>query len=811
MPVLGIMGLNGSFHDSGACLITDDGEWVAVEEERLNRIKHSSGFPALSIEWCLRELGYRLSDLDAIGYPWDMPNRYSRYYLKTVYDFGSAADEFFLYGYKVFHYWKDQLYQDMCRWLDAPRSRLIPVRHHLAHAASTYYLSPWDDSAILVVDGVGEAESASFFVAEGNEIRTVALPMVFPASIGMLYNYVAAHLGLGTLGSSGKLMGLAPYGQTTQIAPLRNVVQIPDTVDRNSVIRFNLDYFQYHLGGGHSALSALFSETFGPPREKDAPILQRHADLAASMQLLFEEVILFLAKQLKLLTGKRKLCYAGGVALNIDANTRIREESGFEDLFIMPSAYDAGASIGAALYLHHSYFGLPRVEPLINAFKGPQYDDAAIEEALGESNTKWSKIEDPAKEAAALLAQGAVVGWFQGREEIGPRALGNRSILMDPGIPHGKDLINQKVKFREAFRPFAPAVPLDEVDQYFVNPCPSAFMLYTFGVREEWKSRLPSITHVDGSGRVQTVTREENALFFDLLKEFGRRKGYSVLLNTSFNVQGQPLVSTPQQAITLFQHSGLDALVIGPYLLTRENDRPVATKSDEVRLLEGVVDSGGSPAFEKFETPLHPTSYPHGCELANAEEREILENHLRLIREKADADTVLGKLIREISESIEEMETNLGLQLELGVESLYTLWRLLGESWSQHSELASSLKIAIQDDFLLRKKSFPGQKSAKSLAMLMSRDSDAASNSASNGELKVLFQRVCDEFDSLGIEMDLLQQEKSRLEAERISATQQHSTLKAELTDIKSRKSYYVYQALSDMEDRALKLLRKKK
>jgi carbamoyltransferase len=707
MPILGITGLNGTYHDSAACLILDNGEWVAVEEERLNRIKHSSGFPALSIEWCLKETGINKSDIDSAGYFLNMPAHYARYFLKNVYDNPDATDNFFYYSYKLFSYWRNQLYDDICHWLTIDRSKLIPIRHHLAHAASAYYISPFDEAAILTLDGAGDADSACYFLGKGTQIKGIASPMIFPVSIGMMYNFIASYLGLGSVGSSGKLMGLAPYGKPTYIDRLRKIVFIPEKVDDRSVIKFDFRYFEYHLGGSHPIFSSLFYDTFGPQRQRNEPILQHHADLAASMQLLLEDVIIFLAKQLKLLTKTPYLCYAGGVALNIDANIRIKQEAGFDDIFIMPSAYDAGTSIGAALYLHHVHFNRPRVKPLLGAFKGPKYNEDEIKKALVSSGLQFQKIENPVIEAASLLAKGAIIGWFQGREEIGPRALGNRSILMDAGIPTGKDIINQKVKFREAFRPFAPSVPLDEADKYFVSPCSSPFMLYTFKVKDEWQNLLPSITHVDGSARVHTVTPEENALFYDLLKEFGQRRGYSVLLNTSFNVQGQPLVSTPEEAIAVYQHSGLDALVIDSFLVSRHDSALTLLPIERESLPEGVIDSGKTPQFQPFEAAPKPSSYPQGINLQDSE-KEVLVNYLQEMRAIAVSQTSHGNAIRNLASLIETIESNLQLQQQIGMDKLSCLWELLAELWCQKSTLDVQLATDIKDEYLLRCKQFPG-------------------------------------------------------------------------------------------------------
>jgi len=713
MPILGITGLNGTYHDSSACLILDNGEWIAAEEERFNRIKHSSGFPALSIEWCLKEAGISKTDIDCVGYFLDTSIHYHRYFLKTVFDNPDKTDDFFCYSYKLFNYWHNQLYNDICQWLSIPKEKFIPVRHHLAHAASTYYISPFDEAAILTVDGAGDADSSGYFLGQSNQVKMIASPMLYPTSIGMLYNFIAAHLGLGNVGSSGKLMGLAPYGEPKYIDYLKKIVLIPTQVDSNSVIKFNFNYFGYHLGGNNPIFSEIFYEIFGSSRQSNEPILQKHADIAASMQLMLEEVVLFLAKQLKLISGMKNLCYAGGVALNIDANTRIKNESGFDEVFIMPSAYDAGTSIGSALYLHHTHLKRTRVAPLVHPFKGPKYNGDQIKESLVRSGLKFKEIEDPVNVAASLLAEGLIIAWFQGREEIGPRALGNRSILMDPGISNGKDIINQKVKYRESFRPFAPSVPLDDADKYFVCPFPSPFMLYSFRVKDEWQTLLPAITHVDNSARVHTVTAEENLLFYRLLKEFGNYKGYSVLLNTSFNVQGQPLVSTPEQAILTYLHSNLDALVMGSFVVIRNESPSNGRKCQLTSLDEGIIDSGKKVKFEPFEFVPRPASYPQGIELKNFE-KQVLDKYLYEARKISTSKN--DSPLKDLAKLIKKIEQSIDLQAQLGSNSLVILWKTLAELWLQSSDLDLDSQLdPVYDNFLYKKTSFPGEQDDKNV------------------------------------------------------------------------------------------------
>jgi carbamoyltransferase len=465
-------------------------------------------------------------------------------------------------------------------------------------------------------------------------------------------------------------------------------------------LTFDLSFVEYHLGGGRPSLAPALVEMIGPPRPTDAPILQHHADVAASVQKVLEDAVVFLAKQLRAMTGSRRLCYSGGVALNIDANARIKDEAGFDEIAITPSAYDAGTSIGAALHLHHTRFGRRRVAPLVGAYKGPQYDDAAIAAAFKAAGLTPERVDEPSDAAAQLLADGAVIGWFQGREEIGPRALGNRSILMDPGVPDGKSLINARVKFREAFRPFAPSVPLEDAAQYFEGVCPSPFMLYKFPVRIEWQGRLGAITHVDGSARVHTVTASENGRFHALLKAFGRRRGYSVLLNTSFNVQGQPLVSTPEQAIAVYLQTRMDALVIGPYVVRRDIAADVHAPAPG--LPPGVVDPGGAPRGPAVEPRRQSAPYPDGIAITNGE-AAAFDAWLAAARRAAVTTPQVSALLQAIA----RLEGDVWLQSQSGVDHLVGLWQTLAGIFLDSNRVYELTEQTVRDPRLLERGPFP--------------------------------------------------------------------------------------------------------
>lgn len=574
-PVLGINGCQDTFHDASSTVISGGKVTASVEEERFNRIKHSRGMPHMSMERALGISDVDLSDIGGVGYyldPWELLGHYFLDPIKQNYpqSFG--------------------LFQAMPFYLDFLRSRSlirkaleidkrIPVyyvRHHLCHAASAYYGSPFENAAVLVVDGSGESETASYYLGEGNSLRQIGVPMRYPESIGFFYEGVASHIGLGWIGGAGKLMGLAPFGKPTKFDTFMSWFDLRE----DGSVGVDLTKMSYYLNKSFFTPTAL--DVLGPPRAEHEAISQDHADLAASAQKVLEEVVVHMATCLQKRTGARALCYAGGVALNIDANTELFQRAGFDEVYIMPAAYDGGTSVGAAFATHFKVNPkAERPEPLLRADHGTSYPDVEIEAALRRADLDFVKLptKDLIDRVSERLADEAVVGWYQGRMEYGPRALGFRSILADPRLKGMADYLNVCVKGREPYRPFAPAVPLDVAHDYFDVCAPSPFMLYKFDVLAKERHRLGAITHVDGSARAQTVTRAENDVFHELLVRFGERTGVAVLLNTSFNLGGEPLVETPDQAISSFQRSGMDLLVLNNYL----------------------VDAGDTPGFKTFD------------------------------------------------------------------------------------------------------------------------------------------------------------------------------------------------------------------
>jgi carbamoyltransferase len=581
-PVLGINGCQDTFHDASATLIVGDAIAASIEEERFNGIKHTRGIPHLATRRILCELGVAAGDLGAVGFyldPWLLMRHY----------FLHPVREFFPQSLGLFQ--ALPFYLNFLRSPELVRSALelpehVPVfsvRHHLCHAAASYFGSGFENAAVLVVDGSGERETSSCFIGQGRSLRQIGAPMSYPTSVGFFYEGVASHLGLGWIGGAGKMMGLAPFGKPTHYEKLRCWFDFrPD-----GGVVIDLSKMGYYLNKAFFTESGLAD--VGPARREEDELMESHADLAASAQLILEEAVVHMAQCLRKRTGMRNLCYAGGVALNIDANAAVLEKAGFQNIYIAPAAYDGGTSIGAAIAAHYAvHKAAKRIAPLERADLGTAYTDDEGIEALHAAGIEYRRMEETEliDHVATRLAQGAVVGWYRGRMECGPRALGFRSILASPQHKAMADYLNTEVKGREVFRPFAPAVPLEFADRYFLASAPSPFMLYKFEVRKERRHELGAVTHVDGSARAQTVTPRENQAFHALLNRFGEISGTPVLLNTSFNLGGETLVETPGHAVASFVAGNLDLLVLGNI----------------------VADPGRIPGFLSFEglSPLAP-------------------------------------------------------------------------------------------------------------------------------------------------------------------------------------------------------------
>jgi len=561
-----ILGIGGYSHDASACLIRYGRLIAAVEEERFTRLKHQPGFPHKAIEYCLKEAGITPREIDHIAFYmhpirgfgnriWHHVRQMPRF---PIYSAGYLVEQSYRRGWAWFEL-------NQLRKLGGGRARIHFVEHHLAHGASSFHVSPFDCAAVLVLDGLGEWTTTTLAIGEGTQLRKLR-EVKYPHSLGALYGSVTNHLGFKT-GDEYKVMGLASFGRPIYLQEMRDLVRLRD----DGTFGLNTDYFTFHVQPGRyeGYVSQMFVGRFGPPRKSDESLDQKHVDMAASLQALLEEVVLHIARYLHTETGSENLCIAGGVALNSVMNYRLATGTPFQNIYIQPTANDAGTSLGAAYYVYHAILGHPRCFVMEHAYWGPEYTDDQIHALLEECKVSYSICNDPADVAARLVAEGKIVGWFQGRLEWGPRALGSRSILADPTRPDMTDVVNKYVKHREDFRPFAPSVLEEYGDEYFVNYHPSPYMLEVFPVKPAARQKIPAVVHVDGTSRIQTVSRKTNPLYWRMIDRFRQLKGVPIVLNTSFNVRGEPIVNTPREALRCFYATGMDALVIGRYMIDK--------------------------------------------------------------------------------------------------------------------------------------------------------------------------------------------------------------------------------------------------
>jgi carbamoyltransferase len=584
-----ILGLSAFYHDSAACLLRDGAIVAAAQEERFTRVRHDHQFPTHAVEYCLAEAGLTIAQIDHVVF-YDKPLVKFERLLDTYLATAPRGIGSFL---KAMPLWvKQKLWMsDVIQKELGYDGKVLFGEHHESHAASAFYPSPFDEAAVITVDGVGEWSTTTFGVGRGRTLELLG-ELRFPHSLGLLYSAFTYFAGFKVNSGEYKLMGLAPYGQPRYVdAIYRELIDLRE----DGSFALNLRYFDYLAG--LKMTNAAFSSLFGgPPRTPEAPVTQREMDLARSIQVVTEEVMLRLARHVHRQTGLANLCLAGGVALNCVANGRLLREGPFENIWIQPAAGDAGGALGAALGVWHSY--LEKDRPLANgrdamhgSLLGPAFSNDAVRAELDAAGAVYEQLADAevAPRTAQLLADERVVGWFQGRMEFGPRALGARSILGDPRSPTMQSVMNLKIKFRESFRPFAPAVLREEVARWFELDADSPYMLLVAQVAAQHRvaltaeedaltglgrlqvprSTLPAITHVDGSARVQTVRREEHPRFHDLLAAFGARTGCGVVVNTSFNVRGEPIVCRPREAYLCFMRTDLDALVIENQLLLK--------------------------------------------------------------------------------------------------------------------------------------------------------------------------------------------------------------------------------------------------
>jgi len=562
---MNILGISAFYHDSAACLIQDGIIVACAQEERFTRKKHDFSFPKNAIEFCLRQGKIAVKDLDYVGFyekPFIKFERILYTYLAT---FPRSLPSFL----KAIPLWlKEKIWipQTIRKELNY-QGDILMLEHHFSHAASTFLVSPFQEAAILTIDGVGEWATATYGVGKDNQIE-IFKELRFPHSLGLLYNAFTYYLGFQVNSDEYKVMGLAPYGEPVYYdSIMKELVSLKD----DGSFQINMRYFAYDYG--LKMTNANFEKLFGlPARNSNEPIQKKHQDLAASIQKVTEEIMLRMANFLYQQTNLKNLGLAGGVALNCVANGRILRETNFENIFIQPAAGDAGGAVGVAVYIYHSLLNNPRKFVWEDAYLGPEYSDSKIKKFLQQNQISFKEYspDELIKYTAKLLSEDKVIGWFQDGMEFGPRALGNRSILADPRKPENKDRVNKKIKFREEFRPFAPAILEEKVSEFFEIDCPSPYMLLVAQVKPEKKDKIPAVIHIDGSARIQTVNRKQNALFYDLLKEFEKITGCPVLLNTSFNLKGEPIVCTPQDGYLTFIRSGLDYLILGNCVLDKK-------------------------------------------------------------------------------------------------------------------------------------------------------------------------------------------------------------------------------------------------
>ncbi len=552
-----VLGINCFSHDTSACLLQGGRIAAFVEEERFNRERHTKRFPDAAIGSCLQQGGIGLHQVDVVAFAHRPGLDFARGALDALRR--GSPKRLAVQAYVDANLVRKEL-AFRRRW--GYRGRIAHVGHHDAHAASAFFASPFDEAAVLTLDRGGDFLSTTLQHGRDTSLRQLA-GVRNPDSLGEVYSALTWYLGFQPNADEGKTMGLAPYGRDKLVSDLAGLVRrTPD-----GLFQVNLQWFAYQRERGW--LSRRFLERYGPPRLPDSEITESHQDLAYAVQDLIEEAALHVARSLRRRSGSRNLCLAGGVALNSVMNTRLLQEAGFEEVFIQPAATDAGNALGAALWVWHQQLGRPREEPMRHAFWGPEFAASACEEAVRGLGLAARAVADAPADAARLLADSKIVGWYQGRAEVGPRALGARSILADPRRAEMKDIVNARVKRREGFRPFAPSVLHERGPEWFGGYYPNPFMLLVLPVRRDKQQAIPAVTHVDGSARLQTVTAGFNRPFYRLISEFERRTGVPVVLNTSFNLRGEPIVLRPEEAVEDFLRSDMDALFLGDLLVEK--------------------------------------------------------------------------------------------------------------------------------------------------------------------------------------------------------------------------------------------------
>ena len=593
---MNIIGISAYYHDSAACLLQDGVIIAAAQEERFTRIKHDPGFPTNALRYCLEEAGITIEDIDHVCF-YDKPLLKFERLLETYLSFAPAGIRSFIAAMPIWLkeklFLKRLLRQELSALAGDPKTPLPPLlfnQHHRSHAASTYFPSPFDEAAVMCLDGVGEWATSSVWVGSKNTL-THQWEIQFPHSLGLLYSAFTYYTGFKVNSGEYKLMGLAPYGEPSYVDVIRDSL-----LDIANDGTFKLDMRYFDFATGLRMTNKRFDQLFGgPPRDAESEITQKEMDIARSIQVVTEEIVLRLANTVQSETGQKNLCLAGGVALNCVANGRLVRESKFDNIWIQPAAGDAGGAIGAAYSIWHEYLDNPRQTPaqdaMAGSYLGPAYGTEEIKAALDQIGASYERYSDHQfyPFICQQLAAEKVVGWFQGRMEFGPRALGGRSIIGDPRSEKMQSVMNLKIKYRESFRPFAPAVKAEAVSDWFDHQGPSPYMLVVAPVKSTKRralsdhqdglfgidklkiprSEIPAVTHVDYSARVQTVHKDTNPRFYHLLDEFEQQTGCAVLINTSFNVRGEPIVCAPEDAYRCFMRTEMDYLVLEDFVLAK--------------------------------------------------------------------------------------------------------------------------------------------------------------------------------------------------------------------------------------------------
>ncbi|OGU54695.1 MAG: hypothetical protein A2V66_10390 [Ignavibacteria bacterium RBG_13_36_8] len=595
-----ILGISAFYHDSAACLVKDGQIIAAAQEERFTRKKHDYQFPINAVNFCLEFAKIKSTEIDYVTF-YDKPFLKFERLLETYLSYAPVGINSFI---KAMPLWiKQKLWmKELIKKEIGYNGKVLFPEHHESHAASAFFASPFERAAFLTIDGVGEWTTTSYGIGDKNKLRIFS-DIKFPHSIGLLYSAFTYYTGFKVNSGEYKVMGLAPYGEPKYVNLI--LTELIDLKEDGS-FKMNMKYFDYCAG--LTMTNRKFHKLFGgPPRKPETLLTQKHMDLARSVQDVTEEVMLRIAKHIKRETGEKYLCLAGGVALNCVANGKILRENIFDDIWIQPAAGDAGGALGAALHTWYQYLNNPRFADNKNDFQfgsylGPEYSDRDIQTYLDKNKILYSKADSDEMPSivADLLAEEKVIGWFQGRMEFGPRALGARSIIGDARSTKMQSVMNLKIKFRESFRPFAPTVLEEKVSEYFELDRPSPYMLLVsdvkkgrqipmtdenkklFGIEKlnKIRSDIPAVTHIDYSARIQTVNMETNPLYHKLILEFDKRHGCAVIVNTSFNVRGEPIVRTPAEAYKCFMRTDMDYLVLGNYILNKEEQKPLQDDID---------------------------------------------------------------------------------------------------------------------------------------------------------------------------------------------------------------------------------------